>query len=360
MSLLQDIFSRLSSQFTNCEEVASVIALAIESGENVLLWGPAGHGKSEMTLQALSCVADDSDIFVQSFGEGMDEATLWGGLDFPALQRGEGLRYFPESSFLSSNFAVFEEIFDAPTSVLLALKDTLTAKRLRKGAQSYAMKTRAIIALTNKDPGEISDMGPAAHALIERFPLQLRVAWPSYTAADYARMLKHAVRGENIPDHTYAVLSELFARTAVGGSPISPRSAVKATRAVLAAQRLRGGTAAPTPEDMLALRFISGMEGTADALQSEIEAAAKRAAAEDRLNLAKAEFAQIQTAFGESYRAGSPIGLLKAAKLFVAFSDSLSSLAVPDSLTDERKRLRESAAAMATKAQTAAMAATRV
>lgn len=357
MSLLQKISSVLSSEFIYSEDIASAIALAIESGENLLLWGPAGHGKSEMTLRALSCVAGDSEIFVQSFGEGMDEATLWGGLDFPALQRGEGLRYFPETSFLSSNFAVFEEIFDAPTSVLLALKDTLTARRLRKGAQSYAMKTRAIIALTNKDPGEISDMGPAAHALIERFPLQLRVAWPSYTAADYASMLQRGAGVEN--PRTIAVLSELFARTASGGSPISPRSAVKATKAVLAAQRLRGGTAI-SPEDMLALRFIAGMEGTADTLQSEIETAAKRAAAEERLNLAKAEFAQIKSQFEDANRAGSPIGVLKAAKLFIAFSDSLSNLAVPDSLTDERRRLRESAASMATKAQAAALAATRI
>ena len=81
----------LSTDFIRSEKIARILALAVESGKNVLLWGPGGHGKSEMVESALAQVASEDEIFVQSFGEGMDEATLWGGLDFHALEGLGGL-----------------------------------------------------------------------------------------------------------------------------------------------------------------------------------------------------------------------------------------------------------------------------
>ena len=117
--MYERIRSALASEFIYSDDIARAVALAVGSGKNLLLWGPAGHGKSEMVMRALSVVADDSEIFVQSFGEGMDEATLWGGLDFAALEREKELRYFPQNSFLAKEVAVFEELFDAPASVLL-------------------------------------------------------------------------------------------------------------------------------------------------------------------------------------------------------------------------------------------------
>src|SRR3989344_7001698 len=177
MTLHDTIRDRLGREYILHEEIARLLALAFDSGKNVLLWGLGGHGKSEMVAAALACVATDAEIFVQSFGEGMDEATLWGGLDFAALERDKKLIYHPENSFLNRPYAVFEEMFDAPASVLLALKDTLTARKLRKGSQVFPMKTNVIIAITNKNPQDLSDLGPAAAALVERFPLQLKVDW---------------------------------------------------------------------------------------------------------------------------------------------------------------------------------------
>jgi MoxR-like ATPase len=128
-NVYERILSRLSERFVRSEEIARILALAVESGKNILLWGPGGHGKSEMVTAALSVVTNEDNVFVQSFGEGMDEATLWGGLDFRALEEEKVLRYFPENSFLAKDIAVFEELFDAPATVLLALKDTLTARK---------------------------------------------------------------------------------------------------------------------------------------------------------------------------------------------------------------------------------------
>ena len=148
-NLYQKLKSRLERDFIKVEEIARILALALSSGKNVL-WGPGGHGKSEMVQNALNEVARDEEIFVQSFGEGMDEATLWGGLDFKALDTEKVLRYFPGTHFSRRRTRYFEEIFDAPASVLLALKDTLTAKKLRKGTQQFGMVTKVIVALTTR------------------------------------------------------------------------------------------------------------------------------------------------------------------------------------------------------------------
>lgn len=357
--VFEKIVSKLAESFVRSEEVARIIALAVASGKNVLLWGPGGHGKSEMVTAALSQVISEESIFVQSFGEGMSEDTLWGGLDFKALDEQKIMRYFPENSFLNKKIAVFEEIFDAPATVLLALKDTLTAKTLRKGAQTFAMKTKVIIAITNKDPSEISEMGPAAQALIERFPLQLKVQWPSYTAADYCQLFQKVagrLSGAEL-NGTMPVLAEVMAKASEGGNVISPRTAVHALGIVKTAAQLRG-SGVVEKQDLLDLCFLPGMEGFASTLRAELDAAYDRAQAENQLK--RAEFI-FDCLMAEKDQAGdSPIKLLQVAKKLLVLQDELAKLKVTDGLTEKRQKLRDSVAAKASEIQLAALNNTRV
>src|SRR3989338_2079314 len=271
MTLHDTIRDRLGREYIRHEEIARLLALAFDSGKNVLLWGLGGHGKSEMVAAALACVATDAEIFVQSFGEGMDEATLWCGLDFAALERDKVLIYYPENSFLAKKFAVFEEMFDAPASVLLALKDTLTAKVLRKGSQRFAMKTEVIIAITNKDPDEVNDLGPAAAALVERFPLQLKVDWPSYTSADYLELFRKVaprLPGADL-NGSIAVLAEVMTKASEDGEVISPRTAVHALGIIKTAAPPRGSKLVER-SDMLDLRFLPGLEEFSANIKAEL------------------------------------------------------------------------------------------
>ncbi|MDP3996922.1 MAG: AAA family ATPase [bacterium] len=358
MNLFVRISEALGSKFIRHQELARILSLAVASGKNVLLWGPGGHGKSEMVTAALSVVAKDDDVYVQSFGEGMDEATLWGGLDFAALERDKVLKYFPDQSFLAKDFAVFEEMFDAPATVLLALKDTLTAKKLRKGSQSYPMKTKVIIAVTNKDPSEIADLGPAAAALIERFPLQYKVSWPSYTAQDYLELFGKVapqLRGADL-NGTTRVLAEVMAKASENGDVVSPRTAVHALGVVKAAAELRG-SGKVEKQDLLDLCYLPGMEQFAANLKAELDAAYERAEAEARLSDAERK---LQTLLSEQSSAkDSPIKLLQVAKRLLAFQDEVAKLKVTDGLTDRRKRVRDSASEKAAEAQRMALDNTR-
>lgn len=355
MSIYNEIGNKLNERFVRSEQIARIIALAVEAQKNVLLWGPGGHGKSEMVTAALAVVAKDEEIFVQSFGEGMDEATLWGGLDFRALEEEKILRYHPENSFLVKPYAVFEEIFDAQASVLLALKDALTAKKLRKGSQVCSMQTKVIIAITNKDPEEISDLGPAAAALVERFPLQLKVEWPSYEGVDYMELFRKVepyMSGANL-DGTTAVLAEVFAKAE---NIISPRTAVHALGVVKASAAIRGSSKVEK-QDLLDLCFLPGMEGFAQNLREELDAAYERAAAEENVLAAERRLKQLRMELDVTE---TPIKALQVAKKLIAFQDEVSNLRATDNLTERRKQIRKTVGAMIFEAQERALEATRI
>lgn len=360
-AMFQQILAILAASFVFTEEMARLLALAFTSKKFAIVFGPGGHGKSEMVKAVIDGLGLDGETYYQFFGEGMDESRLFGGLNFKKLEEDKVLEYFPEKSFLNSRVAVFEELFDAPASVLLALKDVLTARELRNGSQRFKMKTEVIICLTNKEPSEISELGPAAHALIERFPLQLNLRWKDYSAASYLAMFeKVAARlGGPVMNGFKAILAEILANASANGNFVSPRTAVHALQVCQAAATMRGSDHVDKC-DLTDLRFLPGLEGLADTIAKDLEAAMERAAAEGRILAAEQKLATLLAGFEEARRAQSPIKLLQSAKALSAFGDEASNLKVTDGLTERRKRVRESASEKASEAQRAAMEATRI
>ncbi len=351
--MLQKIREILGSSFVFYEEVAEVLAVALAAGKNVILWGPGGHAKSAMVTQVVRGLGLEAETFVQSFGEGMDEARLWGGLDFKKLDTEKVLEFYPERSFLATNYAVFEELFDAPPSVLLSLKDTLTAGALRNGAQTFKMQTKSIIVCTNREPGELSQLGPAVAALVERFPLQLRVAWPSYMAKDYLAMytkLPSALNGFT------AILAEVLGKATGEGNIVSPRTAMHARDAVLGHAKARGAAHAEK-EDLRVLRFVPGLEALGANIEADISAAMERAEAEKVLSALEFLFKSLES---ELQAAETPIKALIAAKKFGQLEDQLAKLKVPDAMTKRRNDLRELVTRRVSEAQKKALDTTRV
>ena len=332
-TMLERIRTILSATFINYEEVAEILAVAFTAKKNVILWGPAGHAKSAMVGAVVQGLGLSAETFVQSFGEGLDEAALWGGLDFQKLEDQKILEYHPERSFLAARIGVFEEIFDAPPSVLLALKDTLTAGCLRKGAQQFPMATQVVIGLTNREPQEIADLGPAAQALVERFPLQLRVAWPSYAAADYVAMYKKAPSALN---GFTPILAEVIARAVAGGQFVSPRTAMYAREAVIGRAAARGA-ANVEKEDLGVLRFVPGLEKLGATMAAEVESAMVRAAAAEALTGFERQLVEFLADIGDT-----PIKALQTVKRLTILESEAAKLAVPDDLVKRRDALRQS------------------
>lgn len=343
MALATQIHDIVTRDYVYGEEVARILALAFEGRKNLIIFGPAGHAKSAIIEAVIKGMNLEGETFTQFFGEGMDEARLFGGLNFRKLEDEKVLEYYPERSFLNSRVAVFEELFDAPATVLLALKDTLTARELRNGAQRFPMKTEVIICLTNREPSEISQLGPAAHALIERFPLQINHKWKDYSARTYLQMLTKVGCKPGLPDPsaTAPMLAELVAKATANGQFVSPRTAVHALNVCQAAAALRG-SATVEKQDFADLRFVPGLEKIAEHITTELRSAAARAEAAEKLATIRRKLTELREKLTATDSAATA---LKAGRGFERLVDALAESSVPAEFVGERDALKNDAEA---------------
>ncbi len=254
--------SSLKSRFIHCDEIIRVLTHAFFQPCNVLLWGPGGHGKSDMVMTALKSLGyREEEIFLQSFGEGMSEDRLWGGPNIAKLD--VCLEYDTSRSFLPYEVVILEEILDASSQALLPLKDVLTRRTFTNGSEAVALKSKVIVACTNKDPRQFAKDSDAVKALLERFPLQLEVRWPSYEQADYEALFSKANPNASsdkrklhrIYAHVIANLND----DRDSGFHVSPRIALGGLR--LAGNSVgRHGRKKMIVEDILTIRNVQGME----------------------------------------------------------------------------------------------------
>lgn len=359
-----------TAKFIRIEALREVLSLSLISGKNVVLYGPAGHGKSE-AIQAITSAIQGAKVFVQYFGEGMDESRIYGGLNLRRLSDTEDPRieYDPANSFLASDFAVFEELFDAPTNVLLSLKDTLTARELRNGAQRYQMNTQSIICATNRRPEEIGELGAAANALIERFPLQLEVKWSSYNSGDYLEMfssveqqspavgkdatlaniieLKHQAQEVTLSGEVRMMLANILAVAVDQGHFVSPRTAIHARDLVKTTAAINGRKRAQL-EDLEAISYLPGCSGIASEISDEVKKAVERTRAEVKfLRIDKS----LKELTAEMKRATGPVTYLQIHKRAQAFARAASALKVTDQYIRRREELQSKLAKLSMEAR---------
>ncbi len=263
----------VEKRFVYATRVAHALALAITGKRNLLLWGPGGHGKSEMTQCGLEALGLWDDTFVQSFDGGMDESRLWGGLDLEALDTRKVMEFCTDRSFMKKRVAVFEEVFDAPRPVLLSLKDVLTRKIFMNGAQRVPLDTEVVIGCTNRDPREFSGDETAYKALLERFPLQLQVTWDAYDDGAYTKLYEKVLPPDlHHRQHFIRVLANLMSALSEPPYAVSPRTAVDAAFGVIANAPTMGRTAT-TAEDFLAILLVQGFENYTKDLNPQIRKA---------------------------------------------------------------------------------------
>ncbi len=281
-TLTLDWVERATNGFVFAKDMREAVSLALTSGSNLIFSGPGGHGKSEF-LTAVFGAISDTKPFVKSFGQGTSPEELYGGIDIEALNRQGGdqpavIQYNPELSFLKWPVAVFEELFDAPPRVLTSLKDTLTAKELRNGHQSFPMATRVIAAATNHSPQDIAEGGPEIAALIERFPIQLEVTWQDYGEGSYMELFATVDAAAPEPSRvTWDDVASLQARTLAvecsvslqrvlakiivelqrDGITVSPRTAILALRLAKAAAVINDRDSM-NAEDLRAISYLPG------------------------------------------------------------------------------------------------------
>lgn len=211
----------IANDFVFMDKSISLLDIGLKTGKNIVMYGPGGHGKSELTMAYLA--EKGIDPYVITMGTGMTTDRMFGGLDIPTFEKTGKIEYLVENSFMNQEYVVFEELFDAPDFILEQLKDILSSKIFRNGTQIFPIKTKFIICCTNRTREEFSK-NASLKALMERFPLELNVIWDNYTEASYNKLLETKFGNGNV-DPIIPFLLQEYHR---GGVTISPRVAVTA------------------------------------------------------------------------------------------------------------------------------------
>ena len=235
----EEVLSKINETTINQEDLVDIIFKGVELRKNVLLYGKGGHNKSEGTIAVLNQMKDkgiiDSEPFVMTFGDGLTEEALFGGMDMKKFSEHGIIEYLVNNSFLDHEIVVIEELFDGPPQVLLALKDVLTSGYLRKGNQKYKSKVKTIIALTNKSKEAFAE-DDSLEALAQRFAYTLKVEWNSYLKSDFISLFRKVLGEEKYKANSkkLSTLADIIAQNnASGSSFVSPRTAINAVNLYL-------------------------------------------------------------------------------------------------------------------------------
>jgi hypothetical protein len=211
----------VGDKFVFMDKTVNILNVGYSTCKNVILYGPGGHGKSEITLDFLK--AKGIDPFIQTMGTGMTTDRLFGGLDIPTFETTGKIEYLVHNSFMNHEYVIFEELFDAPDFILEQLKDILSSGVFRNGTQIFPINTKFIICCTNRTRDEFSK-NMSLKALMERFPLELNVIWDNYTEISYNKLLESKF-GVGEVDPVIPYLLQEYAKNSI---TISPRVAVTA------------------------------------------------------------------------------------------------------------------------------------
>lgn len=230
----QDVLKEIEKKYVYSEKFVDIMFKGSQLEKNVLLFGRGGHAKSEMSLDILKLLKDNGTVteepFIMTCGDGLTEETLFGGINIKKFKDTGELEYLFKNSFLEHEVVIFEEIFDAPPQVLLALKDIMTSGWARKGNQKHKCKTKIFIGLTNRSKQDFAE-DDSLEALMQRFPLTLKVEWDSYEKKDWRHLFNTVFGEEYYKDNKFKLeeLSEILTENNRAKTTfVSPRTAVHA------------------------------------------------------------------------------------------------------------------------------------
>jgi len=235
-----------ASKFVYVDKPKQALELSYLTGENIILYGKGGHAKSELVEWFLDTKGQTP--FIKTMGAGTTTDSLFGGIDIKHFNETGELNYLVENSFMNSEYVILEELMDAPDYILEQLKDIITSKKFRNGGQVFHIKTKLIICCTNRTRDEFSK-NDSLKALMERFPLEIKVEWDSYNRTTYGFMFQ-SLFGKN-----YKTLEYILEKLAQASCVVSPRTAVKTAKILEA----NGG-------DYSCLEFIADFAGKNSAM----------------------------------------------------------------------------------------------
>lgn len=170
---LEAVLEKLNSGLIEREEHIKLALLTMISGENLVLIGPPGTAKSEISRR-LAQVLKNGEYFEYLLTKFTTPEELFGPLSIEELKKDNFTR--KTVGYLSeSNIAFLDEIFKANSSILNALLTLINEKIFHNGSKKEKSKLYSIISASN----ELPTNEPELEALYDRFLARIVVDYVS-------------------------------------------------------------------------------------------------------------------------------------------------------------------------------------
>lgn len=161
LGLSQRFVSELTKPFIGREEEARVIALAIITGEHVVLIGEPGTAKSALARRAAELI--NARFFKYLLTKFTEPDELFGPLDINALREGKYVR-ITKNKLPEAEIAFIDEIFNANSAILNMFLTIMNERILYDGYNEIKVPLWTMIAASNSVPDD-----PDLQALYDRF-----------------------------------------------------------------------------------------------------------------------------------------------------------------------------------------------
>ncbi len=286
-SKAREFEKQLSRNLVDRGNEADLLTLALLLGRNAVLIGSAGTAKSEITNKVSKLI--DGSVFSIQLSRDTETSEVLGYFD-PKVFKDEGkLIRLTDGTLLTADVAVFDEVFEANSILLNALRSAINEKKFYDHGTAYDIPLWSLIGSSNLVPED-----PRLAALYDRFLFRgfvqpvgalgktvelLRAGRsidlertngvntkPEITVADFKEFRRlvdqvaDSVLPLVLPDGTAgevtSKLVEAFVNLRIAGVELSDRRKVMAQKAVIAAALLDGKSEA-SMEDLRVLRYLA-------------------------------------------------------------------------------------------------------
>lgn len=223
---LDHMKAEVGKKFYKMDYVIEALYIAFTTGKNIILYGPGGYGKSQIVKEFIKVASIPSSTIV-----GYEDMEVEALLGLPNMKKlTEDSEYeiaFEKSKFMNPGVLILEEFMDVRPATAAALKDILSEKGYRRGAEFIPSAVESVVICTNKAPEEVSSNLSLGALYKERFPIAVKVVWEEHDYNAYAGFIKHHIGLKTFKD-SYYILAELCARTSANEANISPRKVIDA------------------------------------------------------------------------------------------------------------------------------------
>ena len=219
------LLNELNHGLVEREQTLKTALLTVLAGENIVLIGPPGTGKSLIARRIAESFAHENDngYFEYLLTKFSTPEEIFGPLSISELKQ-DRFKRNTEGYLPSVKLAFLDEIFKASSSILNALLTILNERLYHNGAQAEKVPLQALIAASNELPTDQEEL----NALYDRFLVRVFVDYVSeqnlpllfahseppsiqtHIIADDIAQIKNAVQSVTIPEDIAAAIQQLW------------------------------------------------------------------------------------------------------------------------------------------------------